>query len=104
MTGSIRTRSQRNKTHDLPPGVSVFVERGRHPGSQPCVTYGVNYIHDGRPDVRKFRTPVAAGEQDLEHARDTAIAFREAFVRSLSTGTTFDPSIFLNWRSERLYA
>lgn len=80
------------------------MERGRRPGSNPCVTFGVYFRTNGRGDVRKFRTPVDASDQEIDHARKTALAFRESFLQSLQAREAFDPMRFREWRTQRLYA
>lgn len=99
----LHTRPQSNKTSDLPPGVSAFVERGRWPNSEPCVTFGVYYHQGNRARIRNFRTPVDANDAQIDHARRTACAFRAAYVAAVESGAEFDPGSFKDWRTQRLY-
>lgn len=95
---TLRSGPQRNKTSNLPSGVSVFLETGRR-GSQPSVTFGVYFRRSGQPDVRKFRAGVDANEATIEHTRKTALAFREAYNRAVEAGEPFDPTPFTEWRT-----
>jgi hypothetical protein len=100
---SPRTKPQSNKTSDLPVGVSIFVERGRKPGSSPWITFGVVYKTPAGRSVKKFRTSVNADEREIDHARESAVAFRECYVHCVESGIEFNPEPFSQWRMRKLY-
>jgi hypothetical protein len=46
---------------------------------------------------------VNADEPELDHARESAVAFRECYVHCLKAGIEFKPERFSEWRTRRLY-
>ena len=94
----IRKNAQRNKTTDLPNGVSRFVEidkRAKNP--IPKIGFGALVYVEGKPKIKKFRVTEGISEN---HAREAAIYFRLYYESCSELPFRFNFNEFDDWKGK----
>ena len=102
----LRDKPLRHKKSGCPAGITAYfrVDRRRE-GHPQYLTYGVNYIQDGKARTKSFQVGniEIISQLDKEHAALSAMAFRDEYVWCRHSGVAFQPNRYNNWRVEKMY-
>lgn len=95
----MRTLAQRNKTSNLPCGVSEFRESDkRKDQNKYYMGYGVLVKNNGKSTVKKFRCLIDYSLELTERTKNTAIVFRKYYECCDLWGIRFNFHAMDDWR------
>lgn len=89
----LKSKTTKSKWRELPVGVCQL--------DRPDRAFVVNWIDTaGKPKQKCFAPGRGCNTAQIEHARNTAIAFRLHFAYCRETGLTFTPDYYQDWRTD----